>query len=357
MSSIQNLPQECLLNILTLANSNFYSCIQVNKRWSNIIVPTLWSRPFNDPLMPTTPNGVKLMDTYISCLSIRQKQYLNNEGISLQQNSTTAMTLPRINYPEYLQELDYEVLEQFTRRWILENYHSERDSSIHLDIYIDSLESWETEYYNKQSQKLLSCLYSMFIEKSTQVTCFNFYSSDELCLDLPSLSERTSYSTTNRLLRTIDEQPLWNLKTFICKIDGYDLHLKNLMKFMENLSKKCKTLEVLDISLINRHEIKICNQLAAMIENQSNLKEIRLHATNYVGINRIIDVLVSTQRDSLLNIQFVKVDFGCSNNISGLLDSLNELNELEMLALIHCHGFNPYQIHCINLNYSLCILT
>ncbi|CAG8640001.1 16045_t:CDS:1 [Funneliformis mosseae] len=312
-SSIQKLSLECFDMILNFANPDWYSCIRVNKSWRDRILPKLWSQPFNDTLMPTTPNGVKLMNTYISCLSEKQKEYLNIEG--------TEMTSPRINYPGYLKELDYEVLEQFTRRWILEKYHFEQDSSIHLDIFIDSLGPLETECCNKRSQKLLSCLYSMFIEKSTNLTCFSFFSSEELCLDLPMLSMKTF---------------LWNLRSFICIIDGYDLHLKNLMEFMEILSKQCQSLEYLDISWINRHGIKICNLLSAIIEKQSSLKEIRLHTDNYVGINRIIEVLISSQRDCLLTIQFEKVNFGCPNNINGLLDSLKKINKLKELSLIHC---------------------
>lgn len=337
MPLIQSLPQECLENILKLVgeepNSNLFSCILVNRAWRDRSLSLLWSRPFNE-LTPIS-QGVKLMSTYISCLSASQKQYLNSHGIYLRQNPT-----PTTNYPERLRELQYEILERYTRFWLLRNIYSE-DSLEDLDAILDSLEYSEFECINNDPLKrLLSCLFSMFIEKSVNLTYFSFYSCGELCLDLPelptwmspvtSLPMRTSYS--NNWLRT--------LNTFICEIDDDELHLPNLLTFMEILSRQCKVLKTIDFTWKNQNEndVDVCNYLIEIIRQQQ-LEEIRLNVDD-IDIDRMIEVLIDTQRQSLMNIQFENVNFSGTSytNATHLHNSLTEFCRLERIYLINCHG-------------------
>jgi hypothetical protein len=328
--SFQNLPRECLENIIKFVregregpNSNLFSCILVNRSWRDSTLPSLWGRPFND----STPisNGVKLINTYILSLSEEQKQYLEDNGIYLRQNSTS----PTLNYSEYLRELKYEIFEQYTRFWFFKSYYNV-DPSIDLEVTLD-VEYSELENINNQIQILLSCLYSMFIRKSINLTCFSFYSCNELCLDLPefSTSHPSATNNSNSLLRT--------LTTFICDISGDELYLPNLMNFMEILSRHCKVLKTIDFTWKNHCDMEVCEYLIDIISEQQ-LNEIRLNVDN-VNIDEVIEVLIETQSHCLTRIQLENVNFS-SSSCESFFNSLTEFYKLERLTLIDCQGLS-----------------
>ncbi|RIA92182.1 hypothetical protein C1645_821082 [Glomus cerebriforme] len=315
MSLTQNLSAECLRYIIEYVNedASIYSCLLVNRFWRDNSLPMLWSRPFNFSLTPHI-HGVRLMNTYISCLSAEQKQYLNNNGIYIRNNS-----IPNINYLKHLRELNYDILQLFTRSWIYENNHFDRDPSTDLNEIIESLEPTVLEEYNDQTNRLLSCLFSMFIERSVNLTYFSFYSyDDELCLDLPELptwmtsaasspetdssSVVSSHETATSLAAS--NNSLGGLRTFICEISG-DLRLPNLKKFMEILSTQCKALDTIEFTWNGRHDSYV-NNLIEIIRQQQQLKEIRLNTNNF-NIVRVIEAL-NTERHNLVIMQIEDVN-------------------------------------------------
>src|SRR5436305_15188606 len=82
-------------------NKNVLSFMLVNKYWCNYFLPLLWSAPFFYPL----GNRILIISTYLSCLSLEQKQQLHDYGITL----STSYDKPRYNYPAYLKELQIHV--------------------------------------------------------------------------------------------------------------------------------------------------------------------------------------------------------------------------------------------------------
>ncbi|GBB97490.1 hypothetical protein RclHR1_00030047 [Rhizophagus clarus] len=296
----KNIPLECLGNIIEFvkeeSKSSLYSCILVNRQWMKSGLPLLWNRPF-DILTPVSPNSTKLMNTYISCLSEAQKRYLSDNGIYLRQNLT-----PQVNYPAYLRELDYEIFERYTRFWLIENIYSDRASD--LDSITESLESSDIEYANNQLKKLLSCLFSMFIEKSINLTHFSFYSDGDMCLDIPDLHTwmppAATYSTTNNSLIVSSSHVLrstasnnsnfWkNLTTFKCEVDDSDLHLPNLITFMEILSTRCKMLQTIIFTWRSQYDTNVHNYLKEIVRQQQQLKVIRVDY-NDININRVDEI-------------------------------------------------------------------
>jgi hypothetical protein len=309
----RNIPQECLKTIIEFvkeeSTSNLNSCILVNREWMNNCLPLLWNRPF-DESTPTSPNGMKLINTYISCLNEVQKQYLTDNGIYLRQNLTS-----QVNYPAYLRELNYEIFEQYTRFWLIENNYSDRASD--LDVITDSLESTDIEHTNNQLKKLLSCLFSMFVERSNNLTYFSFYSDGEMCLDIPDLPtwmvSAATYSTTNNSLivssshvlrasfaATNNSNFLKNLTTFKCEVEDSDLYLPNLIMFMEILSTRCKMLQTIIFTWKSQYNIKVHNYLKEIIRQQRQLKEIRVNYNN-ININRV-DEIFQLESVKILNL-------------------------------------------------------
>ncbi|CAB4390402.1 unnamed protein product [Rhizophagus irregularis] len=313
MSSIfsRNIPPECLKNIIEFVkegpNPNLYSCMLVNREWMKNCLPLLWNRPF-DISIPVQ-NGTKLMNTYISCLDEIQKQYLIDNDIYLRQNRT-----PQINYPAYLRELDYEIFEKYTRFWLIENIYSDRASD--LDTIAESLESTEIEYTNNQLKKLLPCLFSMFIEKSNNLTHFSFYSDGEMCLDIPELPtwmvSTATYSTTNNslivssshVLRTSpaaskNSNFLKNLTTFKCEVNDSELHLPNLITFMEILSLRCKMLQTIIFTWRSLYDTNVHNYLREIVRQQQQLRVIRVNYSN-INISRV-DEIFQLENIKILN--------------------------------------------------------
>lgn len=305
MSSIlsRNIPPECLKNIIEFVNEepnpNFiYSCMLVNREWMKNCLPLLWNRPF-DISIPVDPNGTKLINTYISCLNENQKQYLIDNNIYLRQNQT-----PRVNYPAYLRELDYEIFEKCTRFWLIENIYSDRASD--LNAIIDSLESTDIEYTNNQLKNLLPYLFSMFIEKSNNLTHFSFYSDEQMCLDIPKLPtwmvSAATYSTTNNslivssshVLRTSSTASnnsnfLKNLTTFKCEVVDSDLNLPNLITFMKILSLRCKMLQTIIFTWKSQYDTNVHDYLREIVRQQQQLKVIRVNYNN-INISRVDEI-------------------------------------------------------------------
>jgi hypothetical protein len=227
----------------------------------------------------------------------------------------------------------------------LENNYSGQNSSADLDTIIESLGFSDIENNNIQLNKLLSCLFSMFIEKSINLTYFSFRSSEELCFDLPKLPDWIIPAETNSSLshvsptRTSPPPAASNnlfekLSTFICDVNDDELSLPNLMDFMEILSMQCRALKTVNFTWNSKYDTDVLVDII----RQQQLKKISLNANN-ANIDDVIDELVSTQKRSLINIQFENVNFN-STCCTRFFNSLNEFNKLEMLTLIDCHGLN-----------------
>src|SRR3954447_1591791 len=91
-------------------NKNILSFMLVNKNWCDYFLPLLWSAPFFYPL----GNRISTINTYLSCLSLEQKQQLYNYGITL---PSTLYDEPKYNYPKYLKELQIHVLAKSIIEW------------------------------------------------------------------------------------------------------------------------------------------------------------------------------------------------------------------------------------------------
>uniref|UniRef100_A0A1D1Y1R3 F-box domain-containing protein n=1 Tax=Anthurium amnicola TaxID=1678845 RepID=A0A1D1Y1R3_9ARAE len=345
MSSI--LPQECFKNVIEFVkeepNSNIYSCVLVNRQWMRECLPLLWSQPFND--IPTSSNGVKLINTYISCLSTNKKRYLSDNSIYLRQNST-----PEIDYLAYLKELNYEIFEEYTRFWLLENnYSNQASSAADLNVIIESLDSADIEYNNNQLKILLSCLFSMFIEKSISLTHIIFCSDYKLCLDLPELP--AWISSSNAIMGASYAAPnnsdsLKRLTTFVCEINDSDLRLPNLMIFMGFLSARCKMLSTIVFTWKSQYDINIYNYLIIeIIKEQRQLKEIILDINNF-NIEGVIDTLINTQQHNLVVLHLENADL--SNNSQVVISYFCIFHKLKVLKLInsceHVKAIRTYEM-------------
>ncbi|GBC24617.2 hypothetical protein GLOIN_2v1881452 [Rhizophagus irregularis DAOM 181602=DAOM 197198] len=83
-----------------------FSCILVNSLWLNLCIPLLWNNPF-DYSIPQK-NQLRLIRTYISCLSINDKQKLLKFYLDpLKYSQISLHHEPLFIYPKYLRGLNY----------------------------------------------------------------------------------------------------------------------------------------------------------------------------------------------------------------------------------------------------------
>ncbi|GBB95812.1 hypothetical protein RclHR1_02620003 [Rhizophagus clarus] len=76
-----------------------FTCILINRSWSEVAIPILWARPFENPMYG---NNINIFWTYISCLPIEKKVLLANKGIKL----SNPKKKPLFEYTKYLKGFD-----------------------------------------------------------------------------------------------------------------------------------------------------------------------------------------------------------------------------------------------------------
>ncbi|CAG8459672.1 15688_t:CDS:1 [Funneliformis mosseae] len=91
----------CLENILLQLKDDLcslHSCLLVNRDWCRLVIPLLWSQPFE---LSKETSSHKIVRTYISCLPKESKKRFRIGGIKLPDFTTTLF-----DYPIFLQKFD-----------------------------------------------------------------------------------------------------------------------------------------------------------------------------------------------------------------------------------------------------------
>ncbi|CAG8511270.1 1802_t:CDS:1 [Acaulospora colombiana] len=105
---------DCLIDIfehLKDDRATLFSCAMVNRVFSQLSIPLLWRRPFENQLFG---KQVTIIQTYISCLAFKDKEILINHDISLPD-----MANPLFDYPRYLRGFDSENFNRSIEDWLL----------------------------------------------------------------------------------------------------------------------------------------------------------------------------------------------------------------------------------------------
>ncbi|CAG8560997.1 18550_t:CDS:1 [Acaulospora morrowiae] len=105
---------DCLINVFEYLKDDratLYSCVMVNRVFSQLAIPLLWRRPFENQLIG---KQVNIIQTYISCLAFKDKEALINHDISLPD-----MANPLFDYPRYLRGFDSENFNRSIEDWLM----------------------------------------------------------------------------------------------------------------------------------------------------------------------------------------------------------------------------------------------
>src|SRR5215213_1840424 len=107
--SVPHLPDDCIYHILKYVQNHRFSlfnCLLVNRFWSKITVPLLYSDPFSQLM---DEKKFLIIKTYFLCLNEEERIYLtkqNNIYKKLKSNSFLSNDLnPIFEYPKYIKKL------------------------------------------------------------------------------------------------------------------------------------------------------------------------------------------------------------------------------------------------------------
>ncbi|CAB4418613.1 unnamed protein product [Rhizophagus irregularis] len=212
---------DCLVlifNILKYDKKSLYSCLLVNKKWCNIVVPILWNRYFLDEV------NEKFCNVILSFLSSSSKKLLSDNNIKLP--SSTLSKFPLFNYISFCRFL----------------YSNDIDKIINVVL---------KNLCNDPGRNLLEKeIYKLFISQCKNVKYFYLKTHQPLTL-FPGAS--IFFSQLHHLCINIDS------------VNSDALH---------ELAQICKDLNTLSIRGCS------CNipNLFYLIDAQRNLKELYLYA-------------------------------------------------------------------------------
>ncbi len=103
------LPPDCLLDIFIHLKddiTSLYSCALVNRLWCRLVIPLLWSQPFE---LSSENRHLKIIETYFSCLLDIDKNGFLDKKTNFK---------PFFNYPKYLKKFNSKKFSLAINQWL-----------------------------------------------------------------------------------------------------------------------------------------------------------------------------------------------------------------------------------------------
>ncbi|CAG8496580.1 16698_t:CDS:1 [Racocetra persica] len=290
---VKKLPEDCLDQIFRYFVENacsLYSCLLVNKQWASVAVPILWTnpwkyeKPFKDDVDETFwPLIIKAV---YACFSFETKDLLRKNGLDLLlQGCTSAM----LDYVRYCQHLSPEIIDQLTH----ERTFNEQRGDLYRP-FRDQLVEQE--------------LYKLFMSRS---------SLRHLVLPKIPLSYCPGFGLC-----------LQKLRELVCRSD-------QPVDLFYGLAQICRSIQ----GIIVDPCIDDNAGLAALIEFQSNLKYLEIHAPEVRAVEcTLIGKAIMSQAHSLIYVHFQ--GFLCIH--PSTLASLSNLKTLKLFMSGHITNIQQF---------------
>jgi hypothetical protein len=309
---LPSLPTECIQKIiqnLLQEKQGLYSCLLTNRYWCKIVIPYLWSHPFE---LCSTKNRLKLFKTYLLCfdqialdsLSIRMLEALNIFNLFPKKRN------PLFNYFIFLRNVSSISIEEFI-------------SPIYNELGINKKSKLNLEYRN-EIPKFNKLIFHHIFKYSTNLNLLDldhWMKNDILMID--------TIDTTNNIMLY---PGLIGINKFKIKNIGGIVGGKfDLFKF---ISIFCKNITCIEISLFSLDYSKknIVKIITDLIKSQKRLYEFRIsHVSRSNDIDPIIESLYSYHQYYLITLSFTFVRFTDYS-----LNTLVKLEGLKDLSLIFC---------------------
>lgn len=250
-----------------------HSCLLVNRLWCETVVSLLWSQPFR--LTRRTPSS-RLIQTYINCLD---PQVLTDDEKDILEITDNRIP-PTFDYPSFLRQISY------------------------LDLY-NGIAAW-FEWYEPWGE-----VYRERVALVSKLLIYSFMSHSPAFHKL-SIETGEMVMVPNNHLNFFSHQGsetcLSKLRQFICIGDFLKTDI------FAGAAKICKNIKTLFVSpgrvcTSGNRSVpeKQYDSLINLIKGQKSLEYFVVHTCNKPS--RIISALLESQINSLVHVEFFKVDF------------------------------------------------
>ncbi|KAG9299362.1 hypothetical protein G9A89_014010 [Geosiphon pyriformis] len=154
-----------------------HNLLFVNRTWCQHALPLLWTNPF---LMCQQPeNRVKLVDTFIGCLSDHDKDFLARRNPDIPYHPR-----PSIDYTDYITVLEEKNIIESVNSWyeklprseVKKEKTGETEGETETDSHADNETEAETTKENARKYEatvVSAMLFKMFVERSSNIKWFN----------------------------------------------------------------------------------------------------------------------------------------------------------------------------------------
>ncbi|RIA99190.1 hypothetical protein C1645_870088 [Glomus cerebriforme] len=200
---------DCLLEIFSYLKNDrrtLFSCIRVSRLWCRLAIPILWSAPFKYYSQSYTS---KIINTYISCLDIQDKEFLKSIGLRI----PVRRVRPLFCYPKYLEGFSIDNYTIAMKRWVNDNFHCVHDKwdllrtqqivdSMIMDLtFNDSSSLKKFKYVNYDGFSRINFLEKLSNSDLSLINTFEFlghgYTKEMCFITLPKLFKQMSKSSRN----------------------------------------------------------------------------------------------------------------------------------------------------------------
>ncbi|RIA87518.1 hypothetical protein C1645_807280 [Glomus cerebriforme] len=309
---------DCLILIfdeIRTDKKSLYSCLFVNKKWCNIMVPILWKHSL---YKISTLREEKIFNTILSCLPLSSKQLLFDNNIKLP--STILLKPPLFNYISFCNFPETEVIKKIIEMVLGNNNRYYQINLLEQEIYklfvsqckaIKELQ-WRTLQPLSLFPGALTCfsqLYSLFIDIHS-LNSNAIYEMAQICNNLNSLSIYNCSQDSPELISLIDAQK--NLK----RVYLYTIVKKGTcIELCNALARKGNTINDLYFNSVGTIPPSFLTSLI-------NLKWISLNTRDYEDDSEEIEELKQCLAISEFpNLQILKIDgLSCFKELAMLIE-------------------------------------
>ncbi|CAB5197582.1 unnamed protein product [Rhizophagus irregularis] len=279
---------DCLIHIINeLRNDKktLYTCLLINKKWSNIIIPILWkNHSWN---IYNNESKIKLYNIILSFLSLKTRNNLLNNEIKLPSSILKSKT-PLFNYLNYCEFPEPEDIKDIIIRMILNIKNLIWKTCQPLSLFPGAINCF-------------SKLYSLSIDPDN-INSNSIYEMSKICKNLNILSIYNCSKDHHGLISLIDVQK--NLE----KLNIYhnDINKKgNCQELSKALARKGDTINEIHLDLFN-------NIPSSFMISLNNLKRIDIFNQDI----REEEININEFQQYLAISKFPKLEFF---NVKGLL--------------------------------------
>ncbi|GBB99584.1 hypothetical protein RclHR1_03570012 [Rhizophagus clarus] len=320
---------DCLMlifNILQNDKESLYSCLLVNRRWCNIVIPILWKKhPWHPDL--NFQSKKKLFNVILSFLPFSSKKLLSDNNIEL---PSTVLKLTLFNYINFCEFPSLYDINQIINIVLEEFSNDHKRDLLEQEIYklfvsqCNNVKSllWNTSQPITFFPGASSC-FSELCELCIDIDSVNsnaLYELAQICKNLNTLSiEGTSDCSHNlpELISLIDAQR--NLKRLVVYIEVDEEAGKELSKALVRNNNTINSLYLCSVknivpssltSLVNLKNLTICNWKNYEVEVKdfqeylaiSEFQYLSHIQINYFSCFREISLLIEKTKGNILEV-------------------------------------------------------